>query len=110
METQKARMQGEEFIITRVFDAPRELVVDAWTQEKHLKEWFGPEGCAIVDLVGRMVIPGIHDAHCHMLPAGLKHRYEFRLPADALARVEAWLESHVLAAMRPEAKRDPSAW
>jgi uncharacterized protein YndB with AHSA1/START domain len=49
METQKASMQGEEFIISRVFDAPRELVFDAWTQEKHLKEWFGPEGCAIVD-------------------------------------------------------------
>ena len=49
MEIQKAHMQGEEFIITRVFDAPRELVFDAWTQEKHLKEWFGPEGCAIVD-------------------------------------------------------------
>jgi uncharacterized protein YndB with AHSA1/START domain len=50
METQKAHMQGEEFIISRVFDAPRELVFDAWTQEKHLKEWFGPEGCAIVDV------------------------------------------------------------
>ncbi|HEY1991018.1 MAG TPA: SRPBCC domain-containing protein [Gammaproteobacteria bacterium] len=49
METQKARLQGEEFIISRVFDAPRELVFDAWTQERHLKEWFGPEGCAIVE-------------------------------------------------------------
>lgn len=49
MEMQKARLQGEEFVIGRVFDAPRELVFDVWTQEKHLKEWFGPEGCAIVD-------------------------------------------------------------
>ena len=44
-----AQMHGDEFTITRVFDAPRELVFDAWTQEKHLKEWFGPAGCAIVD-------------------------------------------------------------
>ena len=44
-----AQMNGDEFTITRAFDAPRELVFDAWTQEKHLKEWFGPEGCAIVD-------------------------------------------------------------
>lgn len=42
--------------------------------------------CAIVDLAGRMVMPGIHDAHGHILLAGLKHRYECRLPADALGR------------------------
>ena len=40
---------SEEFVTTRLFDAPRELVFDAWTQERHLKEWFGPKGCAIVD-------------------------------------------------------------
>jgi uncharacterized protein YndB with AHSA1/START domain len=50
MDMQKARLEGEEFIISRVFDAPRELVFDAWTQEKHLKEWFGPEDCAMVDV------------------------------------------------------------
>lgn len=44
------------------------------------------DGCAIVDLGGRMVMPGIHDAHGHILLAGLKHRYECRLPADALGR------------------------
>ena len=49
MEMQKAHMQGEEFVISRVFDVPRERVFDAWTQEKHLKEWFGPENCAMVD-------------------------------------------------------------
>lgn len=42
--------------------------------------------CAIVDLANRMVMPGIHDAHGHILLAGLKHRYECRLPADALGR------------------------
>ncbi|MES1983971.1 MAG: amidohydrolase [Pseudomonadota bacterium] len=40
--------------------------------------------CAVVDLAGRMIMPGIHDAHGHILLAGLKHRYECRLPADAL--------------------------
>lgn len=42
--------------------------------------------CAVVDLAGRMIMPGIHDAHGHILLAGLKHRYECRLPADALGR------------------------
>ena len=38
----------DEFVISRVFDAPRELVFDAWTQKQHLDKWFGPKGCQIV--------------------------------------------------------------
>lgn len=30
-----------EFQLTRSFDAPRELVFRAWTEPKHLKQWFG---------------------------------------------------------------------
>jgi uncharacterized protein YndB with AHSA1/START domain len=29
-------------VITRVFDAPRELVFDAWTDPEQIKRWFGP--------------------------------------------------------------------
>jgi uncharacterized protein YndB with AHSA1/START domain len=32
-----------EFVITRVFHAPRELVWQAWTEPKHMAAWFGPE-------------------------------------------------------------------
>src|SRR5215471_11703282 len=32
------------FIITRVFDAPRELVWQAHTELEHLKHWWGPKG------------------------------------------------------------------
>jgi len=35
------------FIISRVFDAPRELVWKAWTDRDRLMEWFGPKGCTI---------------------------------------------------------------
>jgi len=31
-------------VITRVFDAPRELVFKAWTDAKHLAQWWGPKG------------------------------------------------------------------
>jgi uncharacterized protein YndB with AHSA1/START domain len=31
-------------IITRVFDAPRELVWKAWTDPEMIKKWWGPEG------------------------------------------------------------------
>ncbi len=30
--------------ITRMFDAPRELVFEAWTNPDHLAEWWGPTG------------------------------------------------------------------
>lgn len=34
-----------EIVMTRVFDAPRRLVFDAWTKPEHLSHWIlGPEG------------------------------------------------------------------
>jgi len=33
-----------EIVLSRVFDAPRELVFEAWTKEEHLSKWFGPRG------------------------------------------------------------------
>ncbi|MBI1749952.1 MAG: SRPBCC family protein [Acidobacteria bacterium] len=34
-----------EIVMTRVFDAPRKLVFDAWTNPKHVPHWLlGPEG------------------------------------------------------------------
>ena len=33
-----------EIVLSRVFEAPRELVFAAWTQEEHLTKWFGPKG------------------------------------------------------------------
>jgi uncharacterized protein YndB with AHSA1/START domain len=31
-------------VITRIFDAPRELVFKAWTDPRHLVNWMGPRG------------------------------------------------------------------
>jgi uncharacterized protein YndB with AHSA1/START domain len=33
-----------EIIATRLFDAPRELVWEVWTDPKHLAQWWGPNG------------------------------------------------------------------
>ena len=33
-----------EFVLTRVFDAPRALVFKAWTDPKHMARWWGPHG------------------------------------------------------------------
>lgn len=34
-------------VIERSFDAPRELVFDAWTKPEHLLRWFAPHGCSV---------------------------------------------------------------
>lgn len=31
-----------ELVITRIFDAPRELVFKVWTDARHAKSWWGP--------------------------------------------------------------------
>jgi uncharacterized protein YndB with AHSA1/START domain len=33
-----------EIVLTRIFDAPRELVFEMWIDPKHLVHWWGPEG------------------------------------------------------------------
>jgi uncharacterized protein YndB with AHSA1/START domain len=33
-----------DFVISRVFDAPRDLVWDAWTDAASLAQWWGPKG------------------------------------------------------------------
>lgn len=33
-----------EIVIERVFDAPRKLVWDVWTEPKHITQWWGPRG------------------------------------------------------------------
>ena len=33
----------QEVFITRLFDAPRELVWQAWTEPRHFKLWWGPK-------------------------------------------------------------------
>ena len=36
----------KDVFITRVFDAPRELVFQAWTDPRHLEQWYAPHGCS----------------------------------------------------------------
>ncbi|MFF3449765.1 SRPBCC family protein [Streptomyces sp. NPDC002667] len=35
---------GREIVISRLIDAPRELVFEAFTEVRHLSRWWGPEG------------------------------------------------------------------
>jgi uncharacterized protein YndB with AHSA1/START domain len=55
------------FLISRVFDAPRDRVWRAWTEVEQLKQWWGPKGFAVT--------------HCKLdlRPGGIMH-YCLRMP------------------------------
>jgi uncharacterized protein YndB with AHSA1/START domain len=40
--------QDREIVLSKVFDAPRDLVFRAWTEREHFTRWFGPKGFSIV--------------------------------------------------------------
>ncbi len=37
-------MNRHEFTLTHVFDAPRDLVFQAWTDPDQVAQWYGPDG------------------------------------------------------------------
>ena len=46
-DSSSAGAAAPEFVITRTFDAPRELVWKSWTEAERLAQWWGPKGCTI---------------------------------------------------------------
>jgi uncharacterized protein YndB with AHSA1/START domain len=43
-----AQSNAADFVIERVFDAPRDLVWKCFAEPERMKEWFGPKGSVIV--------------------------------------------------------------
>jgi uncharacterized protein YndB with AHSA1/START domain len=56
-----------DFVISRVFDAPRDRVWKSWTEAERLKKWWGPKGFTVT--------------HCKidLRPGGVMH-YCLRMP------------------------------
>jgi uncharacterized protein YndB with AHSA1/START domain len=54
-----ASSDADGIVIVRVFDAPRELVFQAWTEAEHFATWFGEHGSSIpLDKVSMDARPG----------------------------------------------------
>jgi uncharacterized protein YndB with AHSA1/START domain len=63
-------MRSDGYTITRVFDAPRDLVWQCWTEPEHFAVWFGGHDGVMSDMVvepvtggrwgGTMTVPGGH--------------------------------------------------
>jgi uncharacterized protein YndB with AHSA1/START domain len=44
---QRAETSEHGLVITRIFDAPRDLLWQVWTEPQHLAHWWGPRGSAL---------------------------------------------------------------
>jgi uncharacterized protein YndB with AHSA1/START domain len=44
MSNEKNDNTGRELLITRLLDAPIELVWKVWTEPEHIAQWWGPDG------------------------------------------------------------------
>jgi len=43
----RSETRSEDFVISRVFDAPRELVWKCFTDPAHMQAWWGPKGATV---------------------------------------------------------------
>jgi uncharacterized protein YndB with AHSA1/START domain len=75
-----------EFVLTRVFDAPRDLVFRAWTEPERLKQWWGPKGFTMLS------------CRLDLRPGGVFH-YGMRSP-DGRAMWGKWVFREVVAPER----------
>jgi uncharacterized protein YndB with AHSA1/START domain len=62
MSTEKSARHGDKpFVISREFDAPRDLVWKSWTEAQRLKQWWGPKGFVV------------HTSKVDLRPGGMFH-------------------------------------
>jgi uncharacterized protein YndB with AHSA1/START domain len=85
-----------ELLITRVFDAPRKLVFEAWTDPRHLAQWWGPRDYPASE-INADVRAGGRWRHCLRSVEGkqdlwLGGTYREIAPPDRLVFTFAWEE------------------
>ena len=89
----KAREREREIVVTRVFDAPRRIVFQAWTEPDRVARWLGP--------------PGFTIAYCTMdvRPGGA-----FRLCLRSPSGAEYWRQGIYREVIAPERLVYTFAW
>lgn len=87
-----------ELVITRVFDAPRDLVWKAWTEPERIKLWSAPRGFTIPVAEGELR-PGGAWKSCMRKPDGtdlwLAGVYREIDEPKRLVFTHAWLDEHL---------------
>ena len=67
-----AEVRERELLITRIFDAPRHLVFQAWTEPDRAARWWGPQGF-VTTYCDMDVRPGGTFRVCMRSPEGAEH-------------------------------------
>lgn len=64
-ERAQSATTGREIVVTRVIDAPRELVFEAFTEVWHLAQWWGPDGFSTTTRAFEFRVGGVWDFVMH---------------------------------------------
>ena len=56
---ERAWALDRELVLSRVFDAPRDLVFRVWTEKEHFAKWFGPKGFTTTIQAADMRVGGL---------------------------------------------------
>lgn len=59
--TAQSATADREIVIARVINAPRELVFEAFTEVRHLSQWWGPEGFTTTTRTFEFCVDGVWD-------------------------------------------------
>ena len=88
---------AEELVLTRLFDAPRELVFDAWTKAEHLRQWQGAPRGFTVTTQESDIRPDGGFRICMRSPEGVDHwlqgSYREIAKPERLVFTHAWLDA-----------------
>ena len=98
------RVVAHELELTRVFDAPREVVFDAWTRPEAFARWFGPRGttlptCRLDPRPGGL----LHFCHRHAEgpEVWIKGAYREVVRPERLVFVTSFVDEHGTLAAHP---------
>jgi len=85
---------ADDVVITRVFDAPREWVFQAWVAPERLRQWWAPGGLTVCDGDAR---PGGEFRFCFRTPDGpefwAKGVYREIVPPERLQYVHTFTDA-----------------
>jgi len=91
-----AESTGPELVITRMFDAPRDLVFECWTQPEHLRHWQGAPRGFTVTANEADIRPGGFFRICMRSPEGVDHwlegGYRQIVSPERLVLTHSWLD------------------
>lgn len=85
---------SEELTITRIFDAPRELVFRMWSEPSHMQRWSCPHGFTVTEGTMDFRLGGLWSA-CMRSPEGqdlrLQGQYKDIIAGKRIVMTHAWI-------------------